>query len=340
MLTKGLSHKIYYTTFLLALFVVLLHASYLEVLDPTLPGYEPSYVIQRVFCVIGDAAVPTFFVVSGYLLFAKFTLRGYPKMLLGKVFSLVIPYFIWSIVAFLFMQLIYPLWKGEPIAVTFQSTVVGILLANDYPHLWFIRPLLVFFIGSPLLYFVFKYLKKWSIFIPVVLFIIYLFFRPEYGGIVLWIPFFFVGGYLSYFQIPILNPYRPRLVGAIALTILLGVALTFSLLHTQYEDHAYYVYRFFSPAFIWLAMDVLTSLYEKQTIRGIFQTSGFIYFSHLFIVNAFKELFQLGIPADTNLRCLLLFFLSFFAGTAVTLGLTYLLKRFAQPVYRYLGGRS
>ena len=159
MMSKDLSKKIYYVTFILALFVIALHSSYLELLNPELEGYDFSYISQRLLLVIGDAAVPTFFVISGYLLFSKFTLKGYPKMLLNKVFSLAIPYFFWSVLAFLIMQIIYPIILGGTINLTFKSAIINILMSEDCKHLWFVRTLLVFFVCSPLLYFIFKYLK-------------------------------------------------------------------------------------------------------------------------------------------------------------------------------------
>lgn len=338
-MSKDLSKKIYYVTFILALFVIALHSSYLDLLNNELSGYDFSYISQRLLLVIGDAAVPTFFVISGYLLFTKFELKEYPRMLLSKVFSLVIPYFIWSIAAFIFMTFIFPLMKGGTIEVTFESAILDILLAREYPHLWFIRPLLVFFICSPLLYFVFKYLKQWSIFIPITLFFVYMFFRPDYGGILIWIPFFFIGSYLAYFKIPIMNKYKPRLISIFVIVLFLSLAVTFTLLHSNYEDYIYYVYRFFAPLLVWFSLDVLTSLFNKDKIYEIFKTSGFIFFSHLFIVNGFKELLQLGISANSNYNCALLFFIVLIISTSVTLIVTYLLKRFANPVYKFIGGR-
>lgn len=339
MMNKVLSNKIYYTTFILAFFVVALHSSYLEALNPDIEGYNFSYIIQRLFLVICEGAVPTFFAISGYLLFCKFTLKNYPKMLLSKVFSLVIPYFIWSILAFILMQIILPLLNGETIEITFKSAIIDILLANEYPHLWFVRPLLVFFICSPILYFVFKYLKKWSIFIPVILFFVYMFFRPEYGGILIWIPLFFVGSYLAYFNIPIMNNYRPRLIGIITLVVFISLSIVFTLTHTQYEDYAYYIYRSFSPLLVWLSLDVMLSLFEKENIFNIFKTSGFIFFCHLGIVNAIKVILQLGISVESNYNCALLFFLVFIISTIIVILFTYLFQRFAKPVYKFLGGR-
>lgn len=308
-------------------------------MNPDLTGYDFSYIIQRIFLVIGESAVPTFFVISGFLLFSKFTLKEYPKMLLSKVFSLVIPYFIWSVLAFLFMQILYPLMRGEAVELTFKSAVLDILLSNEYPHLWFVRPLLVYFICSPILYFVFKFLKKWSIFIPLTLFFVYLFFRPVYGGILLFIPHFFIGSYLSYFSIPTLNQYRPRLFAIIAIVVFVALAVVFALTRTGFEDNSYYIYRFFSPILVWFSFDLLKSLFEKETIHEIFKTSGFIFFCHLFIVNGIKLLLELGIKADSNYHCVILFFLTLIISTIITIIFTYLMKRFAKPVYKYLGGR-
>jgi surface polysaccharide O-acyltransferase-like enzyme len=338
-MNKILSNKIYYVTFVLAVFVIVLHSSYVEQLNPELIGYDFGYVFQRIFLVIGEAAVPTFFVISGFLLFSKFTLKDYPRMLLKKLFSLVIPYLFWSLLAFVIMQVFYPLIKGETIEITFKSAIVDILLAKECPHLWFIRPLLVFFICSPLLYFVFKCLKKWSIFIPVILFFVYMFFRPEYGGILIWIPMFFIGSYLAYFNIPIMNKYRPRLISIIAMVVFISLAIVFAFMHTQYEDYSYYCYRFVSPILVWLSLDILTSLFEKESVRDIFKTSAFIFFTHLFVVSGVKELLQLGIALDSNYNCVLLFFLVFVISFIIDIGITYLLKKFFHPVYRFLGGR-
>ena len=339
MINKTLSNKIYYTSFILAIFVVVLHSSYVDFLNPSLTGYYFSYFIQRIFLVIGDAAVPTFFVISGYLLFTKFDIKKYPKLLLNKLLSLVVPYLVWSVLAFLLMRIFLPILSGGVIELDFKSTVINILMAEEFPHLWFVRPLLVFFTCSPLIYFTFKYLKKWSIVIPIILFFVYLLFRPEYGGILIWIPFFFVGSYLSYFKIPVTRQNHSRLTSIIVLVAFIFLALVFTLSHTEYEDNAYYFYRFISPLLVWVSLDLLTPLFEKEKIHEIFKTSGFIFFSHLGMVFAAKSVLEPLIKMESNYNCALLFFLVFLVSTTLELLFTYLLKRFAKPVYRFLGGR-
>ena len=337
---KELSFKIYYSTFVLAILIIGLHSSFVGFLDPNLSGYSFSLTFQRVFLTIGDAAVPTFFVISGYLLFTKFTLKDYPKMLLKKVFSLVIPYFIWSILGFLFIRIIIPLLNHESIELTFQSVALDILLSKCSLHLWFVRTLMVFFIASPILYFVFKFLKKWSIFIPVIVFVVYIFFRPDYSGILFWIPAFFVGSYLSYFDIPVLNKFKPRIVSIISMVILFSVAILLSIFDVKEEGTLYFCYRHLSIVLIWLSLDIFYSFFFKEEIKGIFKISAFLFFYHIFIAWSFGFLLQKITPLDSNYKCVLFFFVDWTISSLISVGLGYILKRFANPVYKFLGGRN
>ena len=339
-MSKEISYKIYYSTFILAILVISLHSSFTGFLNPIIDGYSFSLAIQRVFLTIGDAAVPTFFVISGYLLFSKFTLKEYPKLLLKKVFSLVIPYFIWSVLGFLFLRIIFPLANHESIELTFQSAFLDILLAKCCPQIWFVRTLMVFFISSPILYLVFKYLKKWSIFIPIIIFAVYIFFRPDYYGILFWIPLFFVGSYLSYFGVPVFNKYKPRLTSIISMAILLSVAVLLSVFNVKEEGTLYFCYRHLSVALIWLSLDIFYSFFFKEEIKDIFKISAFLFFSHIFIAWSISFLLQKITPLDSNYKCILFFFVNWIVSSLLCVGLGYVLKRFANPVYKFLGGRN
>lgn len=337
---KGLSFKIYYSTFVLAILVIALHSSFVGFLDPNLGGYSFSLIFQRIFLTIGDAAVPTFFVISGYLLFSKFTLKDYPKMLLKKVFSMIIPYFIWSILSFLFIRIIIPLANHESIELTFESVSLDILLAKCGIHLWFVRTLMVYFVFSPILYFAFKYLKRWSIFIPIIVFIVYLFFRPEYNGILFWIPLFIVGSYLSYFDVAVMNKYKPRLTSIVSLVILFSVAVLLSIFNVKEEGTIYFCYRHLSVVLIWLSLDCFYSFFFKEEIKDIFKISAFLFFSHIFIAWPIGFLLRKIIPIDSNDKYILLFFITWTASSLLSIALGYTLKRFVNPVYKFLGGRN
>lgn len=323
----------------MAVLVIAIHSSFTNFLDINGSGYTFSLVIQRIFLSLGDAAVPTFIVISGYLLFSKFVLKEYPRMLLKKLFSLVIPYFIWSILGFILLRLIVPLFTHEVVEFTFKSVVLDILLSNGCPQIWFIRPLVVYFICSPILYFIFKYLKKWSIFIPIAIFIIYIFFRPNYYGIAFWIPLFFIGSYLSYFDIPIFNRYRPRLFSIISLVILLLVASLISGFNVNEENTIYFIYRHISVILLWISLDILYTLFYVEEIKEIFKISAFIFFVHYFFTHLIQYLLMLGISIN-NYNCVLMFFLTWIISSIISISLGYVLKRFANPVYRVIAGRK
>lgn len=338
-MSKEISNKIYYATFIMAILVVAIHSSFTGFLDPVANGYQFSLTIQRIFLTLGDAAVPTFFVISGYLLFNNYVLKDYPKMLLKKLFSLVIPYFLWSILGFLAVRIIIPAIKKETIELTFQSVALDILLSNGCLHIWFIRPLVVFCICSPLLYFVFKYLKKWSIFIPIIVFVIYIFFTPNYYGILLWIPLFFVGCYLSYFKIPIMNHFKPRLIGAFSLILLLVVASLIAGFNVNDMSVIYFIYRHLSVALLWISFDVLFSLYQKESVHEVFKISAFIFFFHFSIAQLFGLIFRARVNL-TNYNCVLFFFLTWIITSTISVSIGYVLKRFANPLYQILAGRK
>ena len=337
-MNKVLSNKIYYATFIMALLVIAIHSSYVTFLDPNVSGYSFGLITQRLFLTLGDSAVPTFFVISGYLLFNNFVLKNYPKMLLKKLFSLVIPYFIWSVIGFLFLRIITPSIKHEAIELSFQSVALDILLSNGNPQVWFIRTLAVFCVCSPLVYFVLKYLKKWSIFIPVTVFIVYIFFRPKYDGILFWIPLFFVGCYLAYFKIPIMNAFRQRLFGAIALVLLLVAVTLFSIFNVDQMSTIYFIFRHLSVPLLWLSLDLFLSLYLKDKVSDIFKLSGFMFFSHYLLARLMENLLLIGISVN-NYSCVLLFFLTWIGSSILCVSLGYVLKRFANPFYRFIGGR-
>ena len=340
-MNKLISNKIYITTFVLAILIIAIHSSCVGYLNSETSGYTFSYVIQRMIITIADAAVPLFFVISGYLLFRNFTLKSYPRMLLKKVFSLVIPYFIWSVTGFIIIRLIYPLIVNGAIELTFKDAVLDILLANCCPQIWFVRPLLVYFICSPILYFAFKYLRKWSIAIPVILFIIYFFFKPYYSGILFWIPFFFIGSFLSYFNVMIQNHYRPQIIGAISLIILVSVGTLFGIFDIDMaESHIYFVYRYIGPVLLWMAMDVAYNLFLKEEVGQVFKISAFLFFSHTFITFSLHALLDVLIHVDVNMIYLLEFFIIWSISSGVLILLGYVLKRFMNPVYKVITGRS
>ena len=159
--------------FLLAIFVVFIHNN-LDA-DTAVNYYHLDFVepvvitwIKLLICkVLGEAAVPLFFMFAGYLQFRK--KDSYPVLLKKKAKSLLIPYVIWTIIgilAFFIGQSISRLatyFQNENNIVRDWKFLDWINLfwvhSESYPlmyQFWFVRNLIVLVIASPLL----NYLAK------------------------------------------------------------------------------------------------------------------------------------------------------------------------------------
>lgn len=203
----------------LSISVVLLHSYYLEVLSCG----EGRFLSNFLSAGICRVAVPTFFLMSGYLFFKGFDEWNWSKWtykLRRRITTLLIPYFLWNIIA-LFAQFIRMSLKGIPYTVKGYLSDYGWLrifwdknqvggssytniLGYEIPvgglpmdnALWFVRDLMVVCIAAPLVY---LYVRKTGVKGLVVLALLSLF--------SIWIPmsgfssaaflFFSIGAYIS-----------------------------------------------------------------------------------------------------------------------------------------------
>lgn len=160
----------------LAALIVLLHTGYAE------EESDFAYLLGK--CVMANIviiAVPLFFFISGYLFFAKYVKFGkaeYIAMLKKKTFTLLIPYLLWNF----FSYYVYGLktgyvgdvkpWELYRIFWCKGDGFVGIspfgyqfpLLNTPYHGvLWFVRDLMVVMICSPLIWWIIRKCRMWSL---------------------------------------------------------------------------------------------------------------------------------------------------------------------------------
>lgn len=133
-------------------------------------GVTTAAIIQSVASICG-IAVPTFFIISGYLLAQKhsiFSLNDYALLIKRRLFTLVIPYLLWNLIAVGIRSLVKMLpfqdltsgqygWNGAAhfLYATFWEP-------EDLP-LWFIRNLICFILVFPILLYIVKRLQIFSI---------------------------------------------------------------------------------------------------------------------------------------------------------------------------------
>lgn len=197
------SYKIENINHILIGMVVCLHCSLYNYLSGNKASEYYINSALRFLNVIFDAAVPTFFVISAYLYYKNFTTKKYISKLKSRVFSLVIPYFLWSTIMYVYYALITVLISGA--SVTIESSVelswkgafISILTAKSALTMWFVRVLVVFAVISPIFYVLIKIFKKKIeqvlCFVFLVFFTIIL--KEQYSHAFYWIPCHYLGGY-------------------------------------------------------------------------------------------------------------------------------------------------
>lgn len=166
--------------FPLAALIVLIHTAFTD--DR---GDIAFYLGKMISENLANIAVPTFFFISGYLFFARYERFGrqeYLKMLTKKARTLLLPYIIWNAVVYLYMMIshlhtdgtfgdIMP-WELHKI---FWAQNDGYVTTSPFGYqfsllctpvcgvLWFIRDLMVAMILTPIIWYVVRKCRLWSI---------------------------------------------------------------------------------------------------------------------------------------------------------------------------------
>ena len=121
--------------------------------------------LSYVACIAADVAVPTFFLISGYLVFyrvERFDRATYTAKLRRRAQSLLVPYLVWNLIAYFALHSSYSL---KSLLLSFSFFPLGVYGLNhpaDLP-LWFVRDLMALSLASPL---VWAAVKRWGCALP------------------------------------------------------------------------------------------------------------------------------------------------------------------------------
>ena len=179
--------------------------------------YFLVYITMKLVCI----AVPLFFFISGFLFFKEgtFDFALYKKKLKSRIHTVLIPYLLWNIIYFFIlgiMQLIKPdtlvilhkhiadfRWQDYLWIFWDISQITG--LADDQRAclvgaFWFLQCLFVLFLLSPIIYYIIRYLRHFTLLIIGVLY--FTDFIPEMPGIQCnAIVYYMLGAYFSLMSI-------------------------------------------------------------------------------------------------------------------------------------------
>lgn len=166
---KKTSEKIRLIGLLATIFIVVRHSFNAHIYYPNIWETGPqdiSSFIQLLGARFTAIAIPTFFVVSGYLFYNNYQSK---KDLLRKwksrIHSLVIPYFTWNVLYY-FLFLLIPnvtilskFSAYEPLTVSLHNVMQKLTIDPIAGHFWYVRDLIGFVVLAPVIYF--TYTCRW-----------------------------------------------------------------------------------------------------------------------------------------------------------------------------------
>lgn len=170
-ISSRFSRKVTITSFILAVFIMYIHAKNQVFYDfGDITGTPLSYLHLIFSDVFGLVGVPFFFLMSGYWLFRVDIGQFRETMLLRKmkkkVSSLVVPYLIGNTIGFLFYFTVthIPFLSasvngGEVVELTWENVGKGIFLHKYYYSFWFMQDLIVLTAISPIILLVLR--NRW-----------------------------------------------------------------------------------------------------------------------------------------------------------------------------------
>ncbi len=313
------SKVISFLRFPLIVAVTYIHCEPSAISDYKLSGaYELLYIFVRE--ILAGAAVPRFFVISGFLFFVKgpLTPSAYVSKLKKRIQSLLIPYIIWNLLYWGIFILKSKILPGDLSigALTHLTTTEFLrmfwnLRSGFYPmcaQFWFLRDLMVMMVLSPIIYICVKYLKLLFV---VIFGLMWIFnFGWEITGLSITSIFFFsVGAYIALFKINFVKFSKYGiLVFFIMYTILSSVAL-YSIGNPMMER-----FKTLSILCEMICIIGLTTIFIRRGLwepnNFLSESSFFIYASHQIILAILvKQLVSLLSPMD-GLKLTIIFLVS------------------------------
>ena len=243
--------------------------------------YGSNIIISQT---IARLAVPIFFVMSGYLFFRNMhnmTLITYVEKLRKRVHTLIIPYFIWNIIAALFLVFV----KHQETPSNFGDLICWIFVKPTNFPLWFVRDLIMLVTISPFIFFI---VKKYKAIIFGLFLLIYMCYPNVTVGVVSIESFFFFSlgcafarWNFSVAQIPSIGRMLFYL-----LALLLGVIMIIT--YGERNDHLFNLYLLIA------SIALLAFIYHQdfKVSNTLVSSTFFVFASHrLGITGIAKSIF-------------------------------------------------
>lgn len=214
-------------------------------------------------------AVPTFFFMSGYLLYngcKELTFNIYWNKLKKRINTLIIPYFFWNLLAYLYL-IISDQCQELSLFYIFLSPA-------NFP-LWFLRDLIIIVLFSPILFIAIKYLKRIGLLTFVIIYIVGINIPNIFIVNISSLFFVYIGMYMAYYNISfsIINKYNSYIYSSTFILYILNIYF--------YGDVNIAVTRLYLIFVVFASLLFFYNINIKNKYLSILSSSTFfIYVSH------------------------------------------------------------
>lgn len=296
--------------------------------------------------------VPMFYLFSGYYFFYKlkeWNLSVYAKKVKSRFQTLLIPFFIWNLIALLVFRkdvfsggfdiviALKALWALYPMPSYHVFTGSYNLWAPVDMPLWFLRDLFIVSVFSPILYLAIKYLKVFAL---IILFYLY-YTNTWYHLPGLNINSFFYFGLGAYFALNNLNFITASRKVKISSVLLAAIMLIIGAYYT-FSKELILFFPFMFLVQMLAAFNIFSYLIEKQNFRIsqlLINASFFIYATHMILILVkSQEYFRRIIPVNNTFTAVLEYVFVPLIAISFCVLLYYILNRFIPRVLAFTVG--
>lgn len=335
---KQFRNKITIYSFIAMIVVIYIHAYNLPVYhiaEDSVGFARLVFYVESVAGSLWTAAVPMFFMISGFLMFRNFTWDKLWNKYQTRLHTVLIPYLLWNTIYYLYYILmtrvpfIQRMMNGNEIVDISLKEWISRLWTNEYFVFWFLKELIILIILTPVIYFFLRNYGKWPVgFVMLIL-------SVSIGSHVPYWPFnicYLLGAYIgiNHKSAPLVKKRILTIIGCggVIAWIVLNILRVLNLCTWQLPI-------WMVLCCLWFAGDCV-DCYEKQT-KWWMSISFFIYCMHDMILEAYEKIF-LKVFGTGAVFALLDYLLMPLVTVITLIALAMFMRKYMSPVWKILTG--
>lgn len=358
-----ISKTIYFLRFPLMVFIILIHSSLDDIINPLDIQQFKIYHYCSILIsgILSQTAVPLFFIISGYLFFNHLqSFSCYIDKLKRRIHSIFYPYIIWNAIVILFYfiaQSLFPTMMSGRIKNISEFNITDYLYAfwntrlispeaiSTHPicsQFWFLRDLIIMFLLSPILLLIIKS-KVRVIFITLLLTLWAINFDTQIVGLNMTSIFFFSLG--AYFRVK-----KISFIDFIESKSLIFIAFySISIICELYLHNTNALVQYVHKINILIGIITFFSISSKYIkykdistkISFLSESSFFLYAYHGIPIIVLKKISVKYIQPDSNFEMIFIYLLTALIIIIIGLLMYYILKKnFPKTTSIITGNRS